>query len=147
MFLAPYRWPINTMACTHFVRIHQLYPNTASSSCNLVSRVACSTNVNISISFGGTSWAINPVDMNVGTIELQSGSDQMCVGSLYGMASAGSDSMPSWVIGDVFLKNVYSVFQADPPAVGFAQLASGLQNSGEREIFSSVRYSLAFLVC
>ncbi|KAH0828118.1 aspartic peptidase domain-containing protein [Lanmaoa asiatica] len=85
----------------------------------------CTTDVNVSISFGGTSWAINAADMNVGTIGFQTG--QMCIGGIVGIPGI---SLPSWIIGDVFLKNVYSVFSADPPAVGFAQLASGLENPG-----------------
>lgn len=66
--------------------------------------------------------------MNFGTIDTQSG--QMCIGGIFDMPALGGPSLPTWVIGDAFLKNVYSVFQADPPAVGFAQLASGLQNPG-----------------
>ncbi|KAG8214186.1 aspartic peptidase domain-containing protein [Butyriboletus roseoflavus] len=90
----------------------------------------CTTDVNISISFGGTTWTINAADMNFGTIDLQSG--QMCIGGIFDMPEAdlSGSSLPSWVIGDVFLKNVYSVFRAEPPAVGFAQLASGLENPG-----------------
>ena len=88
---------------------------------------ACTTNVAISISFGGTDWIIDPADMNLGTID----GGQMCVGGIFDMSYGypGNHS-PSWVIGNVFLKNVYSVFQADPPAVGFARLASASGSSG-----------------
>ncbi|KAF8134347.1 aspartic peptidase domain-containing protein [Boletus edulis] len=98
-------------------------------SCIALRCTACATDVTIAISFGGTNWAINPADLNFGTIDL--GSGQMCVGGIFELYSTPMPAnLPTWIIGDVFLKNVYSVFQADPPAVGFARLASGLENSG-----------------
>jgi hypothetical protein len=40
----------------------------------------------------------------------------------------GTQGGPDWVIGDAFLKNVYSVFRFSPgPSVGFAQLAGNEQ--------------------
>ncbi|KAG6375622.1 aspartic peptidase domain-containing protein [Boletus reticuloceps] len=41
----------------------------------------CATDVTIAISFGGTNWAINPADLNFGTIDL--GTGQMCVGGIF----------------------------------------------------------------
>ena len=42
------------------------------------------------------------------------------------LGGQGQDGIPSWIIGDTFLKNVYSVFRfSDPPAVGFASKGSG----------------------
>jgi cathepsin D len=84
----------------------------------------CSTNVEVSISFGGTSWPINTHDMNLG----QSGLGDQCVGGIFdltlGSDVGGGGGNPSWVIGDTFLKNVYSVFRSDPPSIGFAELSS-----------------------
>ncbi|OAX33366.1 acid protease [Rhizopogon vinicolor AM-OR11-026] len=84
----------------------------------------CNTSITVSMSFGGTDWDISPVDMNVGTV-----TSDMCAGAIFdaGVVGGGYDDM--WLVGDTFLKNVYSVFRADPPAVGFAQLASGLSSS------------------
>ena len=40
----------------------------------------------------------------------------------------GSQGGPDWVIGDAFLKNVYSVFRFSPgPSIGFAQLVGSEQ--------------------
>ena len=36
------------------------------------------------------------------------------------------NDLKTWWIGTVFLKNVYSVFQLDPPQIGFASLQSGI---------------------
>jgi cathepsin D len=42
---------------------------------------------------------------------------------------SGSSDGPGWVVGDTFLKNVYSVFRANPPSIGFAALAAGVESS------------------
>ncbi|OJA14046.1 hypothetical protein AZE42_05212 [Rhizopogon vesiculosus] len=77
------------------------------------------------MSFGGTDWDISPVDMNVGTV-----TSDMCAGAIFDVGAIdGGNLSDTWIVGDTFLKNVYSVFRAEPPAVGFAQLASGLSSS------------------
>lgn len=88
----------------------------------------CSTDVTVTLNFGGKSWPISTTDMNLGEVE-----QGQCLGGIFdlgeGTSIQGGGGNPSWVVGDTFLKNVYSVFRADPPAVGFASLASGLQQS------------------
>ncbi len=59
-------------------------------------------------------------DLERGPLLMQvSGSS--CVGGFFQLDTSGT-SAPPWIIGDTFLKNVYSVFRASPAAVGFAQL-------------------------
>ena len=82
--------------------------------------IACSTTVNVAISFGGQSWSISPIDFLVAQI-----SSGQCVGSIF--VYYGSSDGPGWVVGDTFLKNVYSVFRANPPSIGFAALAAGVE--------------------
>lgn len=77
----------------------------------------CDTQVNISISFGGPFWPVSPKDF-----KLQALSDSQCLGAFFELTT-GSGS-PNWIVGDTFLKNVYSVFSFSPPAVGFAALSS-----------------------
>ncbi|OJA13873.1 hypothetical protein AZE42_12977, partial [Rhizopogon vesiculosus] len=85
----------------------------------------CNTSITVSMSFGGTDWGISPVDMNVGTV-----TSDMCAGAIFDAGILNDDGVGDlWLVGDTFLKNVYSVFRAEPPAVGFAQLASGLSSS------------------
>lgn len=92
----------------------------------------CDTDIEVTISFGGLSWPINPIDMSLGPE--RSGSD-MCLGGIFDL-TAGSNipegsGAPGWVVGATFLKNVYSVFRAsDPPAIGFAQLSDAVGSSG-----------------
>ncbi|CAK5272955.1 unnamed protein product [Mycena citricolor] len=83
----------------------------------------CSTNVSVTLSFGGKAWPISPEDMNLGPI--QQGSS-FCVGAIFDLTlgSQASSGSPGWVVGDTFLKNVYTVFRQNPASVGFAQLSS-----------------------
>ncbi|KAG1772615.1 aspartic peptidase domain-containing protein [Suillus placidus] len=90
----------------------------------------CTTSVTVTMSFGGSTWTINPADMNLGSVPtaVSGTTTQMCAGGIFDIGtSVGSGSgVPTWIIGDTFLKNVYSVFRANPAAIGFAQLANGL---------------------
>jgi len=91
----------------------------------------CSTSVQVTLSFGGKAWPINVTDMNLG--QISRGSSQ-CIGAIIDIGLASNTSPgpgdASWVVGDTFLKNVYSVFRADPPSIGFAQLSSVAGGSG-----------------
>ncbi|KAG2341142.1 acid protease [Suillus weaverae] len=90
----------------------------------------CTTSVTVTMSFGGSTWTINSADMNLGSVPsaVSGTTTQMCAGGIFDIGtSVGSGSgIPTWIIGDTFLKNVYSVFRANPAAIGFAQLANGL---------------------
>jgi cathepsin D len=91
----------------------------------------CSTEVTVSMNFGGQSWSINPQDFNTGQVP---SSHNMCRGAIFDI-SQGSDNVagssnPAWVVGDTFLKNVYSVFRSSPASVGFAQLSTAAGGSG-----------------
>ncbi|KAJ7890571.1 aspartic peptidase A1 [Mycena olivaceomarginata] len=76
----------------------------------------CDTSVTVTFSFGGKSWAVSSADFKV-----QEVSRGMCLGGLFSLSTG--DSAPSWIVGDTFLKNVYSVFRFNPPSVGFAALS------------------------
>ncbi|KAG2121893.1 aspartic peptidase domain-containing protein [Suillus clintonianus] len=76
----------------------------------------CSTTVNVQFNFGGNTWSMSPADFTHSQV-----STTECLGAFF-IASFGSGG-PSWVIGDAFLKNVYSVFKYSPASVGFAALS------------------------
>ncbi|KAF8997425.1 hypothetical protein BDQ17DRAFT_1174061, partial [Cyathus striatus] len=84
----------------------------------------CSTNVEVTLSLGGKSWPINIVDMNLDPIS--TGSSQ-CIGGIFDVSQGtniqSGQGIPGWIVGDTFLKNVYSVFRANPASIGFAQLS------------------------
>jgi cathepsin D len=76
----------------------------------------CSTTVNVTLSFGGKHWPISNADF-----QMQQVSSSSCVGSFFDVDTGGS--APGWIVGDTFLKNVYSVFRYSPASVGFAALS------------------------
>lgn len=76
--------------------------------------VPCSTNITLQLQIAGQNWTISPKDY-VGS-SLQSNSDY-CISNIQGVSSQGNTT---WILGDVFLKNVYSVFDVDNQRVGFA---------------------------
>lgn len=91
----------------------------------------CSSKINVSFAFGGKSWPISTSDMNFGPAGRGS---SLCTGAIFDL-SLGSNlpsgsGNPSWVVGDTFLKNVYSVFRSSPPSIGFAQLSDLAGGSG-----------------
>ncbi|KAF9266781.1 acid protease [Marasmius fiardii PR-910] len=77
----------------------------------------CDTNVAVTLAFGGKSWPISNADFQVTEV-----SNSLCLGAFFAIGSGGS--APPWIVGDVFLKNVYSVYRYDPPSVGFAELSA-----------------------
>ncbi|KZS98326.1 acid protease [Sistotremastrum niveocremeum HHB9708] len=88
--------------------------------------IPCNTDVNVAMTFSSQSWPISPADFSVQQLQ-----GNQCLGAIFELDAGGQSSGggPDWVIGDTFLKNVYSVFRYTPPSVGFAQLASSVQGS------------------
>jgi len=78
----------------------------------------CSSVPSVSFSWGGKSWAISAANFNLG--QTTSGSSQ-CIGALAGQDLGLGSNV--WLLGDSFMKNVYSVFSFAQNAVGFAALA------------------------
>jgi cathepsin D len=89
--------------------------------------VPCTSNVSVSMSFGGKSWPINSADIIV-PLQTTGGTPTQCIGGIFDLSQGSNvqsgNGNPGWIVGDTFLKNVYSVFRANPPSVGFAQLSS-----------------------
>jgi len=90
----------------------------------------CNTQVSISMAFGGSMWPIDPIDMNLGAV---SATSTQCVGAFFDVAAGTTigtgNGNPSWIVGDTFLKNVYSVYRSNPASVGFAKLSSAAGGS------------------
>jgi len=77
----------------------------------------CSTSVTVTMTFSSKTWTIDPADFLLMRV-----SSTQCVGAFFALSLSGS--APQWIIGDTFLKNVYSVYRYNPPSVGFANLSS-----------------------
>ncbi|CAG8540464.1 5742_t:CDS:1, partial [Cetraspora pellucida] len=77
--------------------------------------VPCNTTASVAFTFGGVSYSIDSRDITFQPI----GQDNLCVSGIAGGNIAGNDT---WLVGDTFLKNVYSVFNIVDLTVGFANL-------------------------
>lgn len=76
--------------------------------------VPCDSIPNISFTFGGKSFPISQDAFNYGTAKAHG----QCVGSI-----VGNKDMSFWIVGDVFLRGVYTAFDFGSKRVGFAELA------------------------
>lgn len=79
--------------------------------------IPCDYNTPISVSFGGRAFSVDPKTFNLGHYG-SSSSD-----CLAGAASDDSLRGKFWIIGDVFLQNVYTEFDVGNGRIGFAHLA------------------------
>ncbi|KAF8999685.1 aspartic peptidase domain-containing protein, partial [Cyathus striatus] len=95
-------------------QIHQQIPGSQRFGDGTYS-IPCNGTVHVSLTFGSKSWSISPLDFNAGPYF-----GAQCLSAFYEIETHGK---MSWVIGDTFLKNVYSVFRYSPPSVGFAELS------------------------
>ncbi|KAI0370232.1 acid protease [Pilatotrama ljubarskyi] len=77
----------------------------------------CDAPPKIAFSWGGKSWEISAANLNLGETEAGSG---QCVGALAGQDVGLGDQV--WLLGDSFMKNVYTAFSFAENAVGFASL-------------------------
>ncbi|PLW16852.1 hypothetical protein PCANC_09453 [Puccinia coronata f. sp. avenae] len=73
----------------------------------------CQSMPAVSMVFGGRKFDINPADMSIGKNK-----ERRCVGGIIGLDKKGV-----WLVGQVFLKNVYTVYDQRNYTVSFADLS------------------------
>lgn len=91
----------------------------------------------LKFTFGGVDYPIYDNDMVAasysreylqsfgGTGDKFRGAEHWCMGAI----AATEDSSPPWIFGDAFLKNVYTVYRADPPSIGLARVNEQVNNT------------------
>ncbi|KAI0872458.1 aspartic peptidase domain-containing protein [Hypoxylon argillaceum] len=93
--------------------MYNLIPGSASKDGSTYT-IPCDTDSKVAFAFSGQSWSVSSKDF-VSAPD----SNGVCTGNIYGV-----EYVPGgWLLGDVFLKNVYSIFDVDNGRIGFAAKA------------------------
>ncbi|KAH8821183.1 aspartic peptidase domain-containing protein [Xylogone sp. PMI_703] len=98
------------------IAFHAVVPGSQSSD-NVTFLVPCKTTTPATVTFGGVSYDIDPIDW----VGFKSKDPSMCTSNIYGHSVVADGG---WLLGDTFLKNVYAVFDVDENRIGFAQKKS-----------------------
>ncbi|GBE88244.1 acid protease [Sparassis latifolia] len=80
--------------------------------------IPCTSNTTIALSFGGESFAINPVDLLFTPVDVNNLQGN-CVS---GISSGQIGTATEWLLGDVFLKNVYFSVNVNKNEISLAKL-------------------------
>ncbi|RIB28563.1 aspartic peptidase domain-containing protein [Gigaspora rosea] len=97
--------------------IHKLIPGAVLLQQQEEYAIPCNTTTKIALKFNGVSYAINTKDL---VRDLVSARLNLC---LSGISPGVVGSNNQWLVGDVFLKNVYSVFDFGARSIGLAQIS------------------------
>lgn len=97
--------------------LHSQIPGSKSSDGSRYT-VPCSSNFTIDLEFSGKKWSIPSEDV----VASSSDDSDTCTTNIQGLTYQNQND--AWIVGDVFLKNVYSVFDMDAMRVGFASKVS-----------------------
>lgn len=89
--------------------LHKLIPG-AKSDDGFMYKVPCDSTKALTVTFSGVAYTLSPKDW------MSQPNGDTCFSNFYGQAVVQG----AWLLGDSFLKNVYSVFDVDQTRIGFA---------------------------
>ncbi|KAF4971017.1 hypothetical protein FZEAL_9939 [Fusarium zealandicum] len=96
-------------------KLHSVIPG-AESSDETTYKVPCDSNGNLTVTFSGVDYVISSRDW-----VSPPNDDGECTSNVYGYEVVKG----AWLLGDTFIKNVYTVFDADKRQIGFATSVIG----------------------
>ncbi|KAK1983557.1 eukaryotic aspartyl protease [Colletotrichum cereale] len=91
---------------------HKNIPGSTADEAGTTYKVPCDSNKDVTYSFSNVSYVISAKDWRGSP-----GADGTCTSNIYGHEVVTG----AWLLGDVFLKNVYAVFDTDQKRIGFAK--------------------------
>ncbi len=109
-------------------QMHSLIPGAAQNGEQFT--VPCSSRQSMQITFSGVTFDISYKDY----VGRETGDGQACFSNVVGRQTFGDTQ---WLVGDVFLKNVYAVFDLDQNRVGFGTKADSPTSTDEESSASS----------
>ncbi|CAD6983865.1 unnamed protein product, partial [Tilletia controversa] len=84
------------------------------------------SNLGIQMTFGGQAYSIPDANF----VFDQGTDENYCVGALFGNGEDGTGADQQFIVGDSFMRGVYTVFDGPKASVGFAQLSSSAPTTG-----------------
>lgn len=89
--------------------MYKLIPDSNSTDDGVTWTFPCDSSATVAFTFSGKSFNVSAKDLTS-----SSGSDGRCSGNIFGMEVVSG----AWLLGDLFLKNVYAVFDVDGGRIG-----------------------------
>ncbi|KAL1901507.1 hypothetical protein Sste5346_001914 [Sporothrix stenoceras] len=109
--------------------LHKQIPGASSSDGGVTYTVPCTSNQPLTVYFSGVAYSISSKDW----LSADDGNGK-CTSNIYGHAVVAN----AWLLGDLFIKNVYAVFDVDESRIGFAtQAINSESNSSPASMVAS----------